>query len=59
MKFLFQFVFVLIFSRVAIAEFTIHVLNPWKDDDVANLRDSLRMVGNAEVGYYPRKCDGV
>ena len=53
MKLLYQFVFVLIFSQSVIAEFTIHVLNPWKDDDAVNLRDSLRMVGNAEVGYYP------
>jgi len=35
------------------ADFTIHVLNPWENDTSALRRDSLRMVGNNEVGYYP------
>ena len=35
------------------ADFTIHVYNPWANDTSAARRDSLRMVGNAEVGYYP------
>ncbi|MBN1758901.1 MAG: fibro-slime domain-containing protein [Chitinispirillaceae bacterium] len=39
--------------QAAFAEFTIHVMNPWKDDIEATRRDSLRMSGNAEVDYYP------
>lgn len=45
--------FVLLLSSVVSAEFTIHILNPWADDAVADRRDSLRMLGNAHVGYYP------
>ena len=35
------------------AQVTIHVLNPWRTDTCAWHRDSLRMVGNNYVGYYP------
>src|SRR5271157_2601099 len=35
------------------ADFTIHVYNPWANDTSAARRDSLRMVGNSDVGYYP------
>lgn len=45
--------FLLLLVNIVAAEFTIHVQNPWKDDTSANRRDSLRMCGNAEVGYYP------
>jgi fibro-slime domain-containing protein len=44
---------ILLLSSVVSAEFTIHILNPWADDAVADRRDSLRMLGNAHVGYYP------
>lgn len=44
---------ILLLSSVVSAEFTIHILNPWVDDAVADRRDSLRMLGNAHVGYYP------
>ncbi len=43
----------LISVQTVFAEFTIHVINPWKDDTAATRRDSLRMSGNAEVDYYP------
>ena len=42
-----------LFVQCAFAGFTIHVLNPWKSDTSELLRDSLRMLGNNEVGYYP------
>lgn len=45
--------FVVISVQAVFAEFTIHVMNPWKDDTEATRRDSLRMSGNAEVDYYP------
>jgi hypothetical protein len=45
--------FILIFTQLAMAEFTIHILNPWANDPVADRRDSLRILGNAEVGFYP------
>ncbi|HAJ80583.1 MAG TPA: hypothetical protein DCO75_12530 [Fibrobacteres bacterium] len=35
------------------AQVTIHVVNPWRTDTCAWHRDSLRMVGNNYVGYYP------
>jgi hypothetical protein len=44
---------VLIVLQAAFAEFTIHILSPWKDDTEPTRRDSLRMVGNSEVNYYP------
>jgi hypothetical protein len=42
-----------LFGQCSFADFTIHVLNPWENDTSALLRDSLRMAGNNEVGYYP------
>lgn len=45
--------FILISIQSTFAEFTVHVFNPWIDDTSANRRDSLRMAGNAEVGYFP------
>ncbi len=44
---------ILLLSSVVSAEFTIHILNPWADDAQAHRRDSLRMLGNEHVGYYP------
>jgi hypothetical protein len=45
--------FIVFFSQCTFSDFTIHVLNPWKNDTSELLRDSLRMSGNNEVGYYP------
>jgi|GEM_PF-1518472 fibro-slime domain len=39
-------------SQSVFADFTIHVLSPWKNDTSALMADSLRMAGNGEVGYY-------
>lgn len=44
---------VIFLVNTAAAEFTIHILNPWNSDSVADRRENLRMVGNAEVGYHP------
>ena len=53
MKYLRRLFFVLFFAQATFAQFTIHVLSPWKDDNAPTRRDSLRMEGNAEVNYYP------
>jgi hypothetical protein len=45
--------FILLFTQLAMAEFTIHILNPWANDPSADRRDSLRILGNYEVGFYP------
>ncbi len=45
--------FILICTQLAMAEFTIHILNPWANDPSADRRDSLRIIGNYEVGLYP------
>jgi fibro-slime domain-containing protein len=44
---------IIIICQSAGAEFTIHVYSPWCDDTSALRRDSLRMIGNYEAGYYP------
>ena len=49
---LFSFV-LLFFSQQVFAEFTIHILSPWRDDTSAARREALRLSGNSEVGYYP------
>lgn len=43
----------LIFTQQVFAEFTIHILSPWRDDTSAARREALRLSGNSEVGYYP------
>lgn len=35
------------------AQYTIHVLNPWRNDDAVERQENLRISGEAEVGYYP------
>ncbi|NLG16818.1 MAG: fibro-slime domain-containing protein [Fibrobacter sp.] len=44
---------VLILSQQVAAEFTIHILNPWRADTSQARREALRLSGNSEVGHYP------
>ena len=53
MKFTTITFFVIVMSRITFADFTIHILNPWYEDTSAARRDTLRLSGNSEVGYYP------
>ena len=43
----------LLLGQSAFAQYTVHVLNPWISDTCSGHKDSLRMLGNNEVGYYP------
>lgn len=45
--------FVLLISQSVFAEFTLHILSPWRTDTSATRRDSLRIGGNSEAGFYP------
>ncbi|MDO5576113.1 MAG: fibro-slime domain-containing protein, partial [Fibrobacter sp.] len=35
------------------AQYTIHVLNPWRNDDAVERQENLRISGEPEVGHYP------
>ncbi len=50
----FAFAVFLLFSVFpASADYVIHVLNPWRDSDSVERKDTLWMLGNYVVGYYP------
>jgi fibro-slime domain-containing protein len=44
---------ILLLTHEGFTQVTVHVFNPWLHDTCAGHRDSLRMIGNSEVGYYP------
>jgi fibro-slime domain-containing protein len=44
---------ILLLTHEGFTQVTVHVLNPWLHDSCAGHRDSLRIIGSGEVGYYP------
>ena len=52
-KYFYLIVLGVLLSHPVSAQYTIHVLNPWASDTCAGHADSLRMLGNNTVGYYP------
>lgn len=42
-----------ILFQCSYANIVIHVMNPWRADTSAMRRESLRIVGNSVVGFYP------
>jgi fibro-slime domain-containing protein len=53
LKFIYMVVLGLLLGQSVVAQYTVHVLNPYVADTCAWHRDSLRMGGNGVVGYYP------
>jgi fibro-slime domain-containing protein len=52
-KYFYLIVLSVLLGHPVSAQYTIHVLNPWASDTCAGHADSLRMLGNNTVGYYP------
>jgi fibro-slime domain len=53
LKFIYMVILGLLLGQSVVAQYTVHVLNPYVADTCAWHRDSLRMGGNGVVGYYP------